>query len=63
MHPDKLTADELTPGRAYTAEFKGHVTGHVQLGRFEYQSGEGFLYFTNGSFLSGDGIIFYEWDD
>lgn len=55
--PEPVDPADLAPGASYWAELPG---GQVRLGKFEYQSGEGFLYFEYGNFMSGVGLRFYE---
>lgn len=55
--PGPTEPDDLVAGQRYWAELPA---AQVNLGVFQYQSGEGFLYFENGNFMSAVGIRFYE---
>ena len=49
-----VAEEDLKPGTEYWAEIDDVcVTAQISLGAFKYRSGEGFLYFDNGSFLDG----------
>lgn len=58
---DHIYADDLKPGVRYIAQLEDCcIGGEVDLGEFKYTSGEGWLYFQNGSLYEWNQVYFKE---
>lgn len=56
-----ITEGDLVVGREYLAELGDCcIEGQVSLGAFRGTSGEGWLYFDNGSFCTTSAVEFYD---
>lgn len=56
-----IDSDDLRPGVRYLAELEDCcIGGEMDLGKFQYTSGEGWLYFENASFYEWGQVEFHE---